>query len=274
MQGPTAKQCWRLAARAPRVAAVLSAVLLAAPGAGAVDLSHQVEIQGSGAKTVVFEAGAGDTLEAWHDLPSQLVADHCARTFVYTRAGYIGSDTPDIDVDRDAVHVVQELREELRHRHVKPPYVLVGHSLGGLYMQYYARNFPDEVAGLVLIDSTHWNQGLTVDPTANTPYQSRRAVTLFMPWIMRRELTDSAEAGREVADSPAAGQLPVLVLSSTRGGAAETDAQRERAIALQNEIAAQFPAARHEFIANAGHYIQRDQPGAVIAAIREIAGCR
>ncbi len=52
---------------------------------------------------------------------------------------------------------------------------------------------------------------------ANTPYNSRTAVTLFMPWIMRREITDSAEAGKQVHTSPVAYGIPTIVLSSTRG---------------------------------------------------------
>jgi pimeloyl-ACP methyl ester carboxylesterase len=237
------------------------------------DLQHQALIAGSGSETVVFESGVGDTMDVWEKI-QPLVARNCARTFAYTRAGYLGSDPPSPSGDRDAVAVVQELRDELQRRHVTPPYVLVGHSIGGLYMQYFARNFPNEVAALVLIDSTHWTQGLTVDVTANTPYQSRRAVTLFMPWIQRRELADSAAAGKEVSGSPAPKSMPVVVLSSTRVPSGETPEQRETAVALQNEIAASFPGARHEFVENAGHYIQRDQPGVVVAAIREVAGCK
>ena len=62
------------------------------------------------------------------------------------------------DSPRDGGHVVDELRALLSAQDLKPPYVLVGHSLGGLYMQLYARRYPDEVSALVLVDSTHPNQ--------------------------------------------------------------------------------------------------------------------
>ena len=140
-------------------------------------------------------------------------------------------------------------------------------------MQYFARNFPHEVAALVLIDSTHWQQGLKIDSSANTPYQARRAVTLFMPWITRRELNDSALAGREVNESPGAAAMPTVVLSGTRVAAGETAEQRALDVNLQNEIAADFPGAQHLFVEGSGHYIQRDQPGVVIDAVREAAGC-
>jgi pimeloyl-ACP methyl ester carboxylesterase len=241
----------------------------AAPGAHP-ELHHRVHMEGAGARTIVMESGFGDTLDAWAAIQPR-VADHCARTFSYNRAGYLDSD-PAL-AERDSASIVGELRDELRRRNLSPPYVLVGHSLGGLYMQYFARNFPGEVAGLVLIDSTHWQQGLKIDATANTPYQAHTAVTLYMPLVMRHELTDSVDAGREVNASPPAAAVPTIVLSSTRVGTDQTPDQRAQAVTLQNEIAADYPNSRHLFVENSGHYIQRDKPDIVIGAIREVAGC-
>ena len=140
-------------------------------------------------------------------------------------------------------------------------------------MQYFARNYPGEVAGLLLVDSTHWNQGLSVEKAADTPYAGRTAVTLFMPWIMRRELGDSSTAGEQVHASPQALDVPTIVLSSTLGPAGETPAARALAARLQDEIAADFPGARHIRVDDSGHYIQRDRPEVVVDAARELAGC-
>lgn len=85
-------------------------------------------LAGAGAPTVVFEAGMGDTEEVW---------------------------------------VVADLRGLLESAGLKPPYVLVGHSLGGLYRQYFARRYPDEVAALVLVESTHWDQQARKENAAN-----------------------------------------------------------------------------------------------------------
>jgi pimeloyl-ACP methyl ester carboxylesterase len=239
-------------------------------GASTFTPHHRAHIEGEGPRTVILESGFGDTLDIWQTIQPE-VAANCARTFSYNRAGY--ADSEPTAAARDAASIVGELREELLRRNLNPPYVLVGHSLGGLYMQYFARNFPGDVAGLVLIDSTHWQQGLKVDMTADTPYRSRTAVTLYMPLVMRRELSDSAEAGLEVNGSPSAWAIPTIVLSSTRIGPIETADQRARAVTLQNSIAADFPGARHVFVENSGHYIQRDKPAVVIDAIRDVAGC-
>src|SRR5580704_13182444 len=188
-----------------------------------IDLHHVVRLEGQGSRTVILEAGLGDTMEVWKDVQSRIAAG-CTRTLSYNRAGYIGSDPA--AGPRDAATIVAELRAELKRRNIDPPYVLVGHSLGGLYMQYFARNFPQEVAGLVLVDSTHWEQSLQMGNPANTPYNSRTAVTLFMPWIMRREISDSTAAGAQVHASPTAFGIRTIVLSSTRGPTGETPSAR------------------------------------------------
>lgn len=240
---------------------------------------HKFRLEGSGATTVVFESGLGDTLDVWSAV-QPLVAMRCARTFSYNRAGYPGSDPA--AARRDAETIVEELRMELRRQGLAPPYILVGHSLGGLYMQYFARNFPQEVSGLVLVDSTHWNELLPLENDAlrtregplgmSNPFERRRVV-LFMTWIARREVQDSARAGEQVRNSPYVPGLPTVVLSSTRAALEETPATRARAARRQDEIAADFPASSHLRVTGAGHYIQRDQPRVVVEAIRRLAGC-
>lgn len=244
------------------------AVALAVP---AESLHHRVRLEGRGTPTVILESGLGDTLDVWNAV-QPLIASSCARTLAYNRAGYLGSDPSNLP--RDAVTIVAELRGELQRQHIRPPYILVGHSLGGLYMQYFARNYPQEVAGLVLVDSTNWEQHLDPGTQANTPYNSRTAVTLFMPWIVRREIRDSIAAGEQVHASPHIDGIPTIVLSSTRGPAGETPAARALAARLQDEIAADFPGASRIRVSDSGHYIQRDHPEAVAEAVRRLARCR
>jgi pimeloyl-ACP methyl ester carboxylesterase len=235
-----------------------------------VDLHHVVRLQGHGTRTVIFESGLGDTMDIWKDVQSRIAAG-CTRTLAYNRAGYEGSDPA--GGPRDSQTIVAELRAELKRRNIDPPYILVGHSLGGLYMQYFARNYPKEIAGLLLVDSTNWHQSLSVESSANTPYAGRTAVTLFMPWIMRREITDSRAAGQQVHSSPQAEGFPTIVLSSTRGPLGETPASRALAADMQDEIAADFPGASRVRVVDSGHYIQRDQPEIVVEAVRSLAGC-
>jgi pimeloyl-ACP methyl ester carboxylesterase len=153
--------------------------------------------EGAGTTTIVLLSGLGDTLDVWRQVQPAMAAN-CARTFAYTRAGYDGSSPA--SGPRDAATIVAELRAELQRRLISPPYVVVGHSLGGLYAQYFARQFPSEVSGLLLIDSTHWHQQLPSTLGA-TPAHESQGIFLYMPIIMRRELAGQ-HAGRRTRCTP------------------------------------------------------------------------
>jgi pimeloyl-ACP methyl ester carboxylesterase len=115
---------------------------------------HDVEIATAGSggiATVVFEAGLGDDWTTWDNVANQ-VAQH-TRIFAYSRPGY-GASSP-ATTPRDPRQIVEELRGVLAYEGYAPPYVLVGHSFGGTYMELFAKAHPDEVAGAVLVDPRH-----------------------------------------------------------------------------------------------------------------------
>jgi pimeloyl-ACP methyl ester carboxylesterase len=249
---------------------VLLALVCASALAHATVVRHRVHTQGSGRPLIIFASGLGDTLDVWQAVQAP-VAAACARTMSYNRAGYAGSQPP--EGPRDAQTVVAELREELRRQRLRPPYILVGHSLGGLYMQYFARQFASEVSGLVLVDSTHWNQQLLLGAPNERSVGRRSQVVLFMDFIARRELADSGRAGEQVNGSPIPGFIPTIVLSSTGVFRGETPAARVHAANLQQDIVKSFTGARHIRVDGSGHYIQKDRPDVVIKAVQELAGC-
>ncbi|MBL8179089.1 MAG: alpha/beta fold hydrolase [Bryobacterales bacterium] len=109
---------------------------------------------GQGAPTVVLESGWGDSLDAWSKVQPEISA--FARVCSYDRAGYGYSDpAPE---PRTGGRMVAELRAALGQAGEKPPFVLVGHSFGGFLVRIFHGRHPDEVAGLVLIDSVQEDQ--------------------------------------------------------------------------------------------------------------------
>ena len=117
---------------------------------------HRLHIhcQGSGSPTVVLEAGMSGWSVDWARVQPE-VSRH-TRTCAYDRAGYGWSDeAPGL---RSSAQVAKELRALLAGSAIEEPIVLVGHSLGGLHAQMFARTYPASVAGLVLIDSVHRDQ--------------------------------------------------------------------------------------------------------------------
>lgn len=136
-----------------RIVLVLSLLLSACALESEVIEFHGRNIEvvdaGDGPTTVVFEAGLGDDWRRWNRVASAVAED--ARVFAYSRPGYGDSDAT--AAPRDPRQIVEELRELLAAQDVPPPYILVGHSFGGTYMELFARAHPEEVAGLVLVDS-------------------------------------------------------------------------------------------------------------------------
>ena len=105
-------------------------------------------IKGEGSPTIVFEAGLGSSSAEWWAIQDELSAS--ARVLTYDRAGYGWSEW--VSGPRTSREIAVELKSLLEALKIDPPYVLVGHSQGGLYVSHFCRLYPDEVAGVVLID--------------------------------------------------------------------------------------------------------------------------
>ncbi len=144
-----------------------SADTIAYPAPGQlVDVGgHRLHLNctGSGSPTVVLEPGLGETSMGWAWIAPAVAAD--TRVCVYDRAGRGWSEAAD-DQQRGA-DVAAELHTLLHRGNVPGPYVLAGHSFGGLYVRSFAAQFPDEVAGMVLVDST-----AAAHPTSPTPVRT------------------------------------------------------------------------------------------------------
>lgn len=111
---------------------------------------------GEGSPAVIFESGLMSTVLCWQDVQRQIAKD--TRAVSYDRAG-LGWSSPG-PTPRDAEQIVNELRVLLDQAHVPAPVILVGHSFGGLTTRLFAARYPEQVAGLVLIDPVvpgEWN---------------------------------------------------------------------------------------------------------------------
>ncbi len=107
-----------------------------------------------GSPTVVLEAAHSQPSLSWGSIPERVA--EFARVCNYDRAGQGWSERS--PKPRIASNIVEELHTLLTRADVKPPYVLVGHSIGGLYACLYAQEHPGDVAGMVLVDSAHEEQ--------------------------------------------------------------------------------------------------------------------
>jgi pimeloyl-ACP methyl ester carboxylesterase len=108
----------------------------------------EARIRGVGGPAIVFESGFSGGWYLWW--PAQAGADDYTRTLVYERAG-LGRSEP-ATASATAEDIAQQLHAVLTGARIPPPYVLVGHSAGGLYVRVFAHRYPEEVAALVLVD--------------------------------------------------------------------------------------------------------------------------
>lgn len=150
MPNPLYSRHWR-----PHLAALgllAGTAVWAAPRA--IDVGgHELvlECRGSGRPVVVLDAGLGGRAGDWQAVQQALAPTH--EVCVYDRAGY-GASTPG-PPPRHSARLASELRTLLARAELPPPFLLAGHSLGGLNLAVFASFFPRDVAGLVLVDPPH-----------------------------------------------------------------------------------------------------------------------
>jgi pimeloyl-ACP methyl ester carboxylesterase len=211
---------------------------------------------------VVFENGLGGHMAWWGKVLPALPAD--TAYFAYNRPG-IGHSAP-ADTPRDGAHIVAELRRALQLQGMHPPYVLVGHSLGGLYMQLFARQHPQDVAALVLVDSTHPRQLEGAGAMENQSLLVRGMAKALITGTAKSEFDLLTQTGQQVLALPTPPHVPVTVLSAAEP-MKETSDLAKFSNTLRQDIALLYPHAQQVWV-DSGHAIPLDRPEAVVAAIR------
>ena len=310
-----------LAGPASQAIAAQGATLAAASPVATGDFSGPIDIggrklylecRGQGTPTVILEAGANGRADVWsrdnlHPAGARtMVLPGVAaftRVCAYDRPGTIGEVNPDLDPHgppflpsrsdpvpqpRTTRDKVADLHALLRAADIRGPYVLVAHSAGGLVVRLYASMYPDEVVGMVLLDSTHedvWLRFKEALPPAQ--WSEFEALT-----VTNQELLDAyPEAERwytaPLADDATTGQvrqaranaplrpMPLVVLAHGIPFAAPSpgwpsDKMERIMTALQEDLAKLVPNAHYAIATKSGHNIHQDQPELVIAAVREV----
>jgi|SRR5579871_616812 len=215
--------------------------------------------------TVILENGLGAGLEVWKTVQSGV--EQFAKVCSYDRAGEGRSDKPVKPQTPDLV--ADDLHRLLETEKIPGPYVLVGASLGGIYIRHFARRYPDSIAGMVLVDSSHEEQ-----------FSRYRAIS---PAIAERYATQDGRFDRNEM-LRATGQLepgqrlewhmdiPLIVLEHKGlDGPPQTEADRLAVVwhELQVDLAGRSKYGKL-IESRAGHFIAGEQPALVVDAIREV----
>ena len=255
---------------------------------------------GGAAPTVVMDSGLGGTVLDWHLVQPEVA--QFARVCTYDRAG-MGWSEPGAQ-PRTSQQIVEELHDLLGNAGVQGPYVLVGHSFGGTNVQLYASQYPNEVAGMVLVDSAT-EDGMLVTLTEalqGSPVTTKILATIGvtrLPYTLGGETdertaisshrkhyfafadeTSSWEESFEqrLASPLSLGDKPLIVLTAGAfqipPDAGIPQEQIDPFLEAHSEFQADLPLHSQnseQIIAeDSGHYIHWEQPDVVIDAIREV----
>ena len=227
----------------------------------AADPGVEVVEAGVGDVTVVFESGLGDDWTPWEAVADE-VAER-AQTFAYSRPGY-GQSDPSAE-PRDAAHIVEELRALLTVRGRVPPYLLVGHSFGGAYMELYAKAHPDEVEGVVLVDPRHRDFTSACEEADLEGCVPPASIVASLPPVQIDEIEQFARTSEQIRAFDGFGAYPVRVLTATSHGfAPEVEALWE---SMLGSLAGEAADGEQHTFAGAGHYLQLERAHEVAEVI-------
>jgi len=280
--------------------------------AGLVDIGGRrlyLECRGTGSPAVVLENGAGLGADVWSVDFGELAGSQpivlpavagFTRVCAYDRPGITLFVNPAVrplapadrlfpsrsdpaPMPRTAGDAAADLHALLRAAGVPGPYVLVGHSFGGLVVQLYARAYPDEVGGLVLVDAAHeetypaWEALLGPTKWAevmNLTQQPREGLEAYADFE-RLDLEGTVAQGRQARANQPLRPVPLAVL--THGRPFEElvpnwpgETFERMWLGMQQDLAALVPNARFSIASQARHNIHLDQPVLVIEAIRQV----
>ena len=234
---------------------------------------------GEGTPTVILDAAFPAQVSNWVWVQPQIAKT--TRVCAYDRPATVGpaeersrSDpTPEPVTAADGV---ADLAALLAAADVRGPYVLVGHSYGGLIARLHASTYPDVVAGVVLEDAL--SEGLYAGLTAQ-----QQAILEKINEVPER--VDTVRSFAQVTSAPPVRPQPMVILTADTPpiGAEDVasgalpgvtpefvDALWVAQVAAQNALAALFPWARHVTDTRSRHYIHVEQPQLVVAAIRDV----
>jgi pimeloyl-ACP methyl ester carboxylesterase len=244
---------------------------------------HRLEttVFGSGEPVVVVEPSLGGFAAAWREIAETVAEDTTVVT--YNRAPY-GASSPARD-GRTPRDIADDLDGVLNELGVRGPLVLVGHSIGGIYLRTYAALHMDRVAGMVLVDSSHETQGKVVLKHLSPKNRVIAALTVPQLIVRSREWRGGGDrrscvrefrmfkrlsAADQALAGGALGGRPLIVV--TRGPVSKTKPDRlwEAWYELQRDLAGLSANSRHMVSGSPDHYLNEGDPDLVVSAIRDV----
>jgi pimeloyl-ACP methyl ester carboxylesterase len=221
-------------------------------------------IAGAGEPTVILDAGLGDTSETWEMVQPEVAT--FSRVFSYDRAGLGRSEKA--PTPRTCEDTVNDLRKLLSASNIHPPYVLVAHSWSGINARWYASRYPNEIAGMVLIDTVHEDKFWEFEKVLPEDRIARMWAAVQDP-AKNDESIDRIASIEQLKKIQRDFNFPLTVLTR----AINPDSSDELVkieVNLQAEFLKLSPKSQQFFSKYEDHFIQKSEPELVVKAIYQV----
>jgi pimeloyl-ACP methyl ester carboxylesterase len=216
-----------------------------------------MRIEGQGSPAVVLEIGLGGPLEEWDIVQAEVA--RFTKVMAYDRIGAVDTKTK-----LTGQEIARELRAALRKAGIEPPYVLVGQSFGGVYNRVFASLYPNEVAGMVLLDPSQEDFIAWMEVHYPEHTLSRYDVE---NWVEGAGVWDTLNELQVAAPLP---NVPVTVVTGTKF---INDDTRIKVLPVWTASHAKWvkslPHGRHVLAPESGHGVQVEAPELVVKLVRE-----
>jgi pimeloyl-ACP methyl ester carboxylesterase len=226
-------------------------------------------ISGAGRPTLVLMAGSGGPIESWFKVMASF--ETLGTVFAYNRPGVGGSDKP--GAPETGLRVVETLRRLLMHAGLTPPYVLVGHSIGGLYANLFARKYADETAGAVFLDAAAPEDVVVMAQRKGALQRAvERAANAVAPVDEFAETGHTAETAAQIESAAPFPDIPLAVITGAKPALAWLTPREVLAARMshQKKLAALSPRGLQILAPESGHFPQLSEPHIVIDAVRSV----
>ncbi|ANU18433.1 alpha/beta hydrolase [Planococcus maritimus] len=228
---------------------------------GGIQLYCKVLGEDTDGPVIVFDSGYGVPTRRWNSIKTEVSS--FSKLLIYDRAG-LGRSTLD-SRPRHSLQHVENLRNLLQKKEVKPPYMLVGHSFGGLNVRLYASMYPEEIAGLILLDSCHEDQNKLMAEELSSDMQA----DYYGQFGAEGTLAEFEQSLEQVRKYKTLGDMPLTVVT----GGNQPDHTEEswgHWMDFQKGLAALSTKSRHVVLTDVGHSVHIDNPEAVVQEIRKM----
>jgi len=230
----------------------------------------EYHVCGSGKPNVVLINGGSGPIEGWMKILPEI--SKISSVFSYNRFGVSGSDKP--KEEQDGITIVETLREALTMVGFEPPLLLVGHSLGGLYTNLYARRYPEEVAGIVFIESSHPNDMILNQYQGKGVKIINKLFSMFDSFSSYKKYNEENFVQKtidQINRMDSFPEIPVYVITGFKENRMMPKEARKIRIQNQMELLSLSNNSKQIIAKNSGHFPQLTEPNVVIEAIKECA---